>query len=179
MQFAFENLPIRKIHGGEIRKGKRKEARPIATKRAMHLTLRSSRAKGRFSLHTKKKEIHAILAHFAAAFQVRLYSESNNGNHLHLIVQARSRGGFKRFLMAISGRIAQLMTRATKGRPLAGRFWDYVPFTRIVEWGKDFVTTWRYVRMNQLEAAGIIPYQPRNEPFLRRSRGISGKGRDV
>jgi len=169
MQYAFKNLALRKIHGGEIRKGKRKEARPIATKRPMHLTLRSSQVKGKRSLQTKKREIENLVAVFSKQFHVGIYSQSNNGNHLHLIVQPQTRGGFKRFLMALSGRIAQLMTKANKGKPLAGKFWDFIPFTRIVEWGNDFVNAWRYVKQNQLEAAGLIPYQPRSCGLTRRS----------
>lgn len=126
----------------------------------MHLTLRSSRATGKDSLYTKKKEVREIVARFSKEFQVHVGEFSNNGNHLHLLMQARS-GGFKRFLMAISGRIAQLMTKARKGQAQDGQFWDFTPFTRIVEWGRDYVATWRYVRLNQKEAEGVIPYQPR------------------
>ena len=141
--------------------GMRKVARPISTKKRMHLTLRSSRAIGKLSLFTRKNEIRALTLTFAKRFHVRVFEQSNNGNHLHLIVQAQTRGGFKRFLMALSGRIAQIMTKSTKGKPLPGRFWDYLPFTRILEWGKDLRNASRYVEMNQLEAAGIIPFQPR------------------
>jgi len=161
MQLAFKDHALVKKHGGDLRVGRRKVARPIATKRNMHLTLRSSKARGRLSLLTKRKQVEEIIQKYAKLFEVRIQSQSNNGNHLHLLVQARTRGGFKRFLMAISGRIAQLMTRSTKGKPLDGRFWDFIPFTRIVEWGKDFVTTWRYVKLNQLEAAGLVPFRPR------------------
>lgn len=174
MQSAFKGFAVRKIHGGETRIGKRKEARPIATKKRMHLTLRSSRATGKLSLFTRRKEIQSILLAFGKRFDVRVFEQSNNGNHLHLVVQARTRGGFKRFLMAISGRIAQLMTRARKSTPLLGRFWDHLPFTRILEWGNDLRNALKYVEMNQLEAAGVIPYRPRRRVSSNPTRGRSG-----
>ena len=177
MQFTLPGLTLKKTHGGEFSVGKRKTARPIATRKAMHLTLRSSQAKGKNSLHTKKKEIEKVVSGFANLFEVRLYSFSNNGNHLHFLLQARTRGGFKRFLMAVTGRIAQVMTKARRGVALPGRYWDLPPFTRIVAWGKDFIATWRYVKLNQIEAAGVIPYQPRvkspRPPHTKRHRKLS------
>jgi len=161
--FLSDEFLARKEHGGSHSVGRRKVARPIATRRPMHMTLRSSSCRGRLSLHTKAKEIRSLVRSLASRFQVRVSSFSNNGNHLHLLVRARSRGGFKRFLMALSGRIAQLMTGARKGRELGSRFWDHIPFTRIVEWGRDLLNVKRYIRQNILEAAGSIPYQPRNQ----------------
>ncbi len=161
MQLAFEVLPARKFHGGEISSGKRKEARPTVTRRPMHLVLRSSRANGALSLRRKEREIRELVTVFAKKFHVQIYSSSNNGNHLHLVIQAKDRVGFKKFLMSISGRIAQVITRARKGQKLDGKFWDYVPFTRIVEWGKDFQGVMKYVLQNILESTGVIPYQTR------------------
>jgi hypothetical protein len=37
-------------HGSDLRKGLRKLARPIDTKKALHLTFRSEKARGRWSL---------------------------------------------------------------------------------------------------------------------------------
>ena len=41
------------------------------------------------------------------------------------------------------------------------RFWDARPFTRIVEWGRDFNRVSDYLLQNSLEAIGFIPYRPR------------------
>ncbi len=143
----------------------------------MHLVLRSSQAKGERSLLHESKFIQLLIARLAKRFRVRVYEQANSGNHLHLLVRAETRDGFKQFLMALSGRIAQKMTGAAKGKPLAAKFWDFIPFTRIVEWGRAFAIVRRYVIQNTLETLGVIPYQVRGPKKVReKSRKIVGTG---
>jgi REP element-mobilizing transposase RayT len=161
---AQKQLPFiatSKRHGGGTRVGKRKIARPIVTKRPMHVVLRSSRARGKLSLHTHARAIQAIVAALGKKFEVKVFQSSNNGNHLHLLVQATERNAFKSFLMALSGRIAQEVTGAKKGKGQGFSFWDHTPFTRIVEWGRDFFNTHSYVIQNVFESVRVIPYQAR------------------
>ncbi len=134
----------------------------------MHLVLRSSRAKGELSLLHESNFIQLLIARMAKRFRVRVSEQANSGNHLHLLVRAETRDGFKQFLMALSGRIAQKMTGATKGKPLEGRFWDFIPFTRIVEWGRAFGIARRYVIQKTLQTLGIIPYQVRGSRKVRK-----------
>ncbi len=149
--------------GGSLNQGKRKSARPIVTKRPMHLVLRSSNAKGELSLIRESAFIRLLIQRMAKGFHVQVYEQAINGNHIHLLVKAMTRDGFKQFSMGLSGRIAQRMTGATKGAPLEKKFWDFSPFTRVVEWGRDFLNAKKYVVQNVLEAAGLIPYQPRGK----------------
>jgi len=54
-QLSF--LPKQELqHGGELTRGRRKTARPLDPKRPVHLVLRSSRAKGPWSLLHPKNE---------------------------------------------------------------------------------------------------------------------------
>lgn len=156
-------LARRVVHGGEHSRGRRKLYRPISSVHAMHITLRSSLAKGQWSfLHARHRSyLREFIPKLARLFGVRLYSFSNNGNHIHLLARAYSRGALKRFLMALTGRIAQRITGARKGKPLGKKFFDYIPFSRIVSWGRDFRAVKSYVLQNELEALGVIPYQPR------------------
>ncbi|MEQ1666780.1 MAG: hypothetical protein ABL927_15570 [Bdellovibrionales bacterium] len=41
------------------------------------------------------------------------------------------------------------------------KFWDQRPFTRIVEWGRDFNNSCKYLRQNTLEAIGFLEYKTR------------------
>jgi REP element-mobilizing transposase RayT len=166
-----DRLKARLVHGGEMRLGKRKRERPIATKRAMHITLKSSCAVGEWSFLQKAHAafIRRSLPRWAKHFGVIIYQWSLNGNHVHLLVRPRSRDSLRGFLSALSGRIAQHITGARKGRPFGRRFFDSIPFSRIVEWGKSFRITKGYVLQNELEAEGIIPYSPRRK----RQRAVS------
>jgi len=74
-----------------------KTARPLDPKRPVHLVLRSSRAKGPWSLLHPKNErrVRRVLDVTAAKYGVRVYRFANVGNHLHLLIMARSRRIFR------------------------------------------------------------------------------------
>src|SRR5262249_7063466 len=78
----------------------------------------------------------------------------------HALARIAHRKSFQDFLRVFSGRIAQFIAGAVKGSPFGKRFWAPV-FTRILEWGKSFLTVKRYVMKNELEATGEISYTPR------------------
>lgn len=154
-QYSFFK-PISPAFGGVFQKGKRKTFRPIDSKAAIHLVLKSSRAKGLWSLlHRRNKtRIHDVLIRLAKENGIKVYRYSNVGNHLHLLLKAKDRRGFQKFLRVFSGRIAMIITQARKGNP-QGKFWDSLAFTRIVQWGKDFTQVARYFLKNDLEGVGL------------------------
>ena len=129
----------------------------------MHVTIRSSFAKGKWSfLHPNQASyIRALVPALAKQCHVQLYRWSQNSNHLHMLIRAGTRGGFKRFLRVLSSRIAQRITGSRKGKTFGRRFFDFIPFTRIIEWGRDFKEVVAYVYKNTLEATGLISYTPR------------------
>lgn len=142
-----------------MQKGKRKSFRPLDPKASIHLVLKSSRAKGEWSLlHRKNKNrVLDLMNKLAKENGVKVYQFANVGNHLHLLIQTRTRAGFQKFLRIFSGRLAMMITRARKGNP-QGKFWDELAFTRIVRWGKDFIRLTHYLLKNQLEGLGLPTY---------------------
>jgi hypothetical protein len=152
-QQNFWKAPARS-HGGASAAGKRKTARPIATKKPMLLTLKSSRARGSWSFHRFEREIDGRMNTLARKFRVRIYRSVNVGNHLHLVVRAASRREFQNFLRVLTQAIAFLVTGARKGNAV-GKFWDALACSRIVEWGKDWENVKRYLEKNRIEAAGV------------------------
>lgn len=44
-------------------------------------------------------------------------------------------------------------------------FWEYKPFSRIVNWGRDFKTCVSYLKQNTLEALGFVPYRARKNHY--------------
>jgi len=160
----FERLKI-KDFGGSLVKGNPREQRPISVKRPMHLVMRSSLAKGESSfLKTRyARQIRSMIDRSARATGIKIYRYANSGNHLHLIVMASSRTAFKRFIRTISGLIARLILGAERGKAMGIQFWDARPFTRILEWGRDYRQVCAYLLQNTLEAFGFIPYLPRKK----------------
>ena len=162
LQFKALKNYTRTEHGGGLRTGARKLARPLATKSPMHVVLRSTKANGSRSMLRKAHFPHvtAIVFKFAKVNHVHIAQFANVGNHLHLLVQARSRTGFQNFLRTVTGLIARLITGAVKGRP-CGPFWDELAFSRAVSWGRDYRATVNYVFQNAKEAFGVpTPRRP-------------------
>src|ERR1043165_3876098 len=153
------------VYGGEHSVGKRKKARPIHTKKPMHITLRSSEAVGgrSFRRFANLKFIEELLPRIAKRWGITLYKQSINGNHIHLALRTLTRRGLQNFLRIISGQIARFVTGARRGKPFGKRFWDLPAFSRIAEWGNAFKALKRYVEQNVWETLGLIPYQKRNQ----------------
>jgi REP element-mobilizing transposase RayT len=142
-------------HGGTFRKGRRKSKRPFDPKRSLHLTMRSRRARGVMSMlrQNHKWRIWGLLQRVSEKHQIRVYRFANVGNHLHLLVQARRRDQLQRFLCEFTGGVANLITGATKGRP--EKFWDGLVWSKLVDWGRQFQSTARYVLLNVLEGLAV------------------------
>jgi len=165
--FNFKTASL--AHGGEHTRSKRKTARPFDSKQALHVVLRSSRARGRISmLHPHHcNAIRDLMDRLKRRWGVRVYRYANVGNHLHLLIQAPSRAVWQRFIREFAGGVAMLVTNARKGSALprskatdvaegAKRgFWDHLVFTRIVKFGRDFRGVAQYVLTNLWEGAGI------------------------
>ncbi|MCM2278658.1 MAG: transposase [Oligoflexia bacterium] len=156
-------------HGGDHAVGKRKERRPFDPKQALHVVLRSSKARGEHSLLHPRHRNHvlALVNRLKARRGIAVYRYANVGNHLHLLIRAKTRADWQGFIRELSGGIAMIVTGAKKGNalPRARRselpesaqrgFWDGLAYSRIVSFGPDFRNVAQYVLMNLWEAAGV------------------------
>jgi REP element-mobilizing transposase RayT len=163
---GFDQLGLgEKEFGGskKLNKAHAREARPISIKRPMHMVMRSSLATGERSFLRAKRarQIEALVHRLGKECGVKVYRFANSGNHLHLIVLPSSREAFKSYIRAITGVIARLTLGAERGSAQNKRFWDAKPYTKIIEWGREYKATCAYLLQNTLEALGFIPYQPR------------------
>ena len=154
---------MRKEHGGELGKGVRKEARPLSVKRPMHITVRSSWAKGDLSFLRRRNAlfIKGLMRSLTARRAVTVYEMANSGNHLHLLLRTRTKDDLHGFMRELTARLSRFVTGARRGRPFGKRFFDKLYYSRIVEWGKGYKAAKNYVVQNTLEALGIVPYTPR------------------
>ena len=166
-QTKFQDPAFRRqraFGGSLLKKGNAREKRAVSTSLPMHVVLRSARATGSLSMlrPAHARRVDTIVRADGRKFGVRVLEFANVGNHCHLLVRAGNRRTFLRFLRSISGRIAMALTGACKGSPMEQtRFWDYRPFTRIVEGLRGYRVARDYVELNRLEAAGIVPHRRR------------------
>ncbi len=164
---TFDSRKIKRFFGGAyLKKSHAKTARPISVRRPMHLVVRSTRATGSQSFLLRDRDLRKVLSKQGKSFGVKIYRFANAGNHLHMIVLPRSRAAFQKFLRSVTGIIARKILGAERGSARGLQFWDQRPFTRIVEWGRDFTRVNRYLLQNALEAIGFIPYRPRGKSKL-------------
>jgi REP element-mobilizing transposase RayT len=153
-------------HGGELKKGKRKEGRPFNPKLALHVVMRSARAKGEWSMLTPKNQrrVRTIVNETAKKHGIRLYRFANVGNHLHFLFRARRVEAMRAFMREVSGQIAFQITGSRKTNPLQGKFWDHLPYSRLVTWGREFKTVTSYIIGNLFQVAG--GWNKKKDPHL-------------
>lgn len=166
-QMALLKIESSKAFGGSMLAGKRKSRRPISTKRAMHLVLSSKHVLKNGSFPRHRKLIEATVGRAIKKFGVKVYRLAVARDHIHMIVKVRSRASYVFFVQFVSGLLA-LKLRIEKH----AKFWACRPFTRIVEWGRDFTRTCDYVMMNELESMRWIRYQPRGRGSSRQRRPL-------
>lgn len=161
----------------------RRRGRPLSTRETMHLVLRSTKAKGAWSFRSHDLKIRRIVEKFSNRYGVRVLSLANVGNHLHLQIKLSNRFTYRPFIRAVTAAIAMAVTgrtrwtrskisngvgpaqnargtkeshvgegaETTRGRE---KFWDYRPYTRVVESFLGFLNLKDYLRINELEGVG-------------------------
>jgi REP element-mobilizing transposase RayT len=126
-------------HGGPARGGQRKTSRPLEPSLPLYIALRSSRARGKWSLQrpTTEARIQELLRELSHRYGVKVFEFANGGDQLHLLLRAKTRAGFQAFLRSFAGLTARFVTGAKKGKP-SGKFWDALTYSRVLAWGKEF-----------------------------------------
>lgn len=162
--------PQRSDYGGSLattRKG-RSGPRPLATKKTMHIVLRSSQAVGRYSFRRHDSKIRQILQRFGHRHNVRVLSLANVGNHLHLHIQLRQRGGYAPFIRAVTASIMMLVTGVSRWhKPTEGpsstkrKFWDLRPFSRILSSFTERLNLKDYLAINRYQNLGYSKLEAR------------------
>lgn len=158
LQESFYIPKSKKVFGGSLlKKSNPKKARPISIKNPMHLVLKSSVAKGNFSMRrgNKYKLIELLVKRQAKKWGIKIYRFENVHNHLHLLFRGTHRKYIQGFIRSVTGIIPRLILGAQKGAAKGIKFWDQRPFTRIVTWGRDYKNLLRYMDKNKLQALGF------------------------
>jgi hypothetical protein len=150
---SIRNLKSHRIHGGELIIGKRKTQRPVVPKKWMHVTLKSSFAKGNLSmLHVRHRmKIQKMIHRYARKYLIKVGDGVNMGNHFHLKIKSPNRECFQNFLRAITGNIARLVTGAQKGKPFGKKFWDSLAFSRVLTSSYEVFLLNTYLTANRKE----------------------------
>ncbi|OFZ14866.1 MAG: hypothetical protein A2Z20_04560 [Bdellovibrionales bacterium RBG_16_40_8] len=155
--------------------------RPISIIYSMHIVLRSTLARGKWSFagDQNREMIRYVLAKHATTCAVKLIATGNAGNHLHLRIQVASREQYIHFIRAVTGEIALKIKKIIHPERELARskkhelgcapdessseqislkeknFWDRRPFSSIVGTLRYATRLTDYIKINQLEGNGI------------------------
>jgi len=169
---------VKAQHGGTSRTGQRKTSRPLEPTLPLYVVLRSSRARGKWSLARPptRTAVKETLRALSARHGIKVFEFSNGGDQVHLLLRAESRASFQAFLRAFAGLVARQVTGARKGKP-SGRFWDALTYSRVLKWGEEFDLVRGFLAGGDLDALALL-HQPQKTPAKRavsaRAGGVNG-----
>jgi hypothetical protein len=110
-------------HGGDSRRGLRKLERPVSTRRPIHVTLHSTRARVSWSLLRHRREVREALLRCARRSDIKVYDFANVRSHLHLLVRARQRPTISGvFAIVLGNRGARGHRRSKRSASVRRRF---------------------------------------------------------
>lgn len=110
------------------------------------------------SLLKHKNFIDSEIKRLAKKFFIKIYDYGVCSNHIHFGIKISSVDNYKKFIKAISGRLAQVLKIKFLLRP----------FTKILHWGRQFERVLSYIIQNKEEALGVRPYLPRKNRYRNR-----------
>jgi len=90
-------------------------------KKSHHLVLRARLPVLR--LKRNKSLISALLLEISEKFQLQIFNNSLNSNHIHLLVKAQTQKDLQDFLRVLAGQIAQNITGVVRGKKSKFGFW--------------------------------------------------------
>lgn len=129
----------------------------------MHLVIKSSKAIGRLSFLNHQRHLHQALSRSATKWGVQIKKTAWVRNHVHLVLQLGSRiqyqGWIREFTAAIVRVLKERLKNHTELLNQLAQFFDHRPFTRIMEWGKDYQNALEYLTLNQMEVFGLRPFR--------------------
>ena len=92
------------VFGGALLKGNARIARPLSTKKPVHMVMKSKLAKGEraFTKAKLSKQIEEVVKKLASENNIKLQRYANGGDHLHFVLNISSRKSFNIFLQVCS-----------------------------------------------------------------------------
>lgn len=117
-------------------------------------------------LGNNKLKVEKLVGTISNRFHVKIVRFANVGNHLHLVVKLPLRGTasrkqYSKWIRLLTSRLAFKIGGSKKGEPFKDengeriKFWDAIPFSRVIRGGRRWNSIERYVLKNEIEAQGF------------------------
>ena len=154
----------KKEFGGSLLLGKRKTRRPLSTKKPLHLILKANQ-KGLFNPGNRLLE--NLIRSQSAKFNIQVFDFALNWSHIHLLIRIRDRADYIKFIRSLTSILA---SKIRQSKPDLTKIFTLRPFTRVIEWGKDFKRVLSYQILNQLESLGFIKREKKSVRLKKSTR---------
>jgi REP element-mobilizing transposase RayT len=141
--------------GSLLKKLHAKTARPFKKNNPIHLVLRSTKARGKNSFLSHTRWIDSQIKNISKACGVKIERYENVGNHLHILLRSTRRESVRAFLRGITSTIARKFTGARRGVEKKLKFWDALPFSRLIKGHSAYKVVQEYFNKNRIEAIGF------------------------
>ncbi len=153
--FGFFKKRIAKTFGGQLLEGKRKSKRPLSTKSAIHLVIKSEKAKGNLSFVNHQSAIVQTISNVSKKWNIRVYDHAVNFNHVHFVIRIKSESDYRCWIRELTSEIVRLISVKTGSK--ITQFFSLRPWTRILSWGRDYKNAMEYLILNKMEVVGLRP----------------------
>ena len=140
-------------HGGSKIKGRRKIARPLSSKKPIHLVLKAGEP---FQLLRNIKHIEQTLKKYSQRFGIVLHEYAVHADHIHLSFTIPNRNLYCRWIRSITSVLVKKIQNLR---------WQLLPFTRIASWGRDFLKLCKYIQQNQTEGLFLLHAHERVDEY--------------
>lgn len=148
-QTSFEFFRnYKKTFGGSALVGRRKEKRPLSIKSPIHLILKSENHK---VFRPANQSLHRLILETARKFNIQVRDFAMNWSHSHFVIQISSRQDYVRFIRALTSKMAMAVQKAQVQKT---KLFTLRPFSRILNWGRDYRNVIQYIFLNFKEALG-------------------------
>jgi REP element-mobilizing transposase RayT len=154
--------------GALLKKSHAKTARPFKKNNPIHIVLRSTKARGKNSFLSHTKWIDSQIRNISKACGVKIERYENVGNHLHILLRSTRRESLRAFLRGITSTIARKLTGAKKGLQKDLKFWDALPFSRLIKGNQAYRIVQDYLNKNRIEAIGFENFVDEQLGFVRK-----------
>ncbi len=161
-QQDFEFLKkVPREFGGSLLENKRKFKRTITADLPIHLVLKSDKARGEFSFINHQTKLQEKSFAISRRHGVRIYAWCINWDHIHFVIRLRHVNDYSNWIRELTKELVLVISKETKTKIKS--FFTCRPYTRIITWGREFREVLDYLKLNEMEVAGI-------RPIMRRSR---------
>ncbi len=121
-------------------------------------------------LGLNKLKVNRLVDEISKKFGVKIQKYANVGNHLHMVVKLpgstlTARRQYTKWIRLLTSRLAFEVGGSKKGQPFKDdrgkktKFWDAIPFSRVIHGNRGWKIIDRYVLKNELEAQGLTKFR--------------------